>query len=191
MKEKIQKSKPKRTNRSAQRIVTKLATFAVLLSTVTAAYPEMHPAVKKVKEEIESKNKVEQVEKPSMSWSDFSEHLKIYGKDPLLSAMFIGNHFSEIDDSLRQEYFNKIIKLYNETNKYDSGMAFIGMCEFIGKNFHLLTEEQARIAFEKAIEYGTTAMNSLPPDLTELRTSYREGVDTLRTIYKRLFLKQE
>jgi len=186
-----QNPKRKQTKKSGRKMIRKLATFAVLLSTITAAYPEMHPAVRKVKESMESKGKTEQVEKPHISWKEFSDHLKIYERDPLLSATFIGDHFSEIDDSLKQEYFNRVIKLYDKTNKDNPSMAFMGMCEFIEKNFHLLTEEQARVAFERTIEYGTTAMNSLPLDLTELRTSYREGIDTLRAIYKRLFMKQQ
>ena len=186
----IYKSEPKQKH-IRSKVITRLATLAVLLSTSTSAYPDVHPAVRKVKEGIESKDKVEQVEKSCTSWEEFSEHLKIYEKDPFLSATFIGDHFSEMDDSLRELYFSKMIKLYDKTNENDPGIAFIGMCEFIGENFHLLTEEQARIAFEKAIEYGTTAMNSLPLELTELRTSYREGVDTLRAIYKRLFMDKK
>ena len=163
----------------------RFATITLLVSMlVTPGFPEIHPAVEGVKKSIESQTPPAR-DRPMMSKKDFDQHLNFY-ENPSSKASLIADYFFCLDDTIKNRYFDLFVTMCDETVKKSPTQAFIDMCVFIELNNSYITDSQLEKALSRVITYGTRAMNSLPQGFVEWRQSYKEGLDTLRMMYKRL-----
>ena len=166
--------------KSGRKILNKFATAALLVSmTISPLFGDMHYAVEKMKRKIENPKKTEAKVKQTY----FLQRLDLY-TDDFAKAWLIAESFSGLDDTLKAKYFDEMIQICDSMD--NPANAFSTMCMMLGNNYGKIDDKQAEKALIRAIQYGEAAMKALPKDSYDMKEEYKEGIDYLRILLKKL-----